>query len=89
MPQPDQRSSYSIPEKRAIPILCWVDLTVREDEVVLFSDTKCTLPQKALARFRNQRIGILFLFHHFFRISQSGINSVGERQYTFTAEENS
>ena len=89
MAKPDQRSSYSIAEKHAIPILCGVDLTVREDEVVLFSDTKCTLPQKSLARFRNQRIDILFLFHHFFRISQSTINSVGARPYTFASEENS
>jgi len=57
--------------------------------LVLFVDTKYTFPQKALARFRNQRIGILFLFHHFSRISQISINSFGARQYTFAAEENS
>ncbi len=34
------------------------------DKELLFKDTKYTLSQKALARFRNQKIGFVFQFHH-------------------------
>ncbi len=34
------------------------------DKELLFRDTKYTLSQKALARFRNQKIGFVFQFHH-------------------------
>jgi lipoprotein-releasing system ATP-binding protein len=34
------------------------------DEELLFRDTKYTLSQKALAKFRNQKIGFVFQFHH-------------------------
>ncbi|MEI8103077.1 MAG: ABC transporter ATP-binding protein [Chlorobium sp.] len=34
------------------------------DKELLFKDSKYTLSQKALARFRNQKIGFVFQFHH-------------------------
>ncbi len=34
------------------------------DKELLFRDTKYTLSQKALAKFRNQKIGFVFQFHH-------------------------
>ncbi|MBV5304848.1 MAG: ABC transporter ATP-binding protein [Chlorobium sp.] len=34
------------------------------DKELLFRETKYTLSQKALARFRNQKIGFVFQFHH-------------------------
>ncbi|MEI6639647.1 MAG: ABC transporter ATP-binding protein [Chlorobium sp.] len=34
------------------------------DNELLFRETKYTLSQKALARFRNQKIGFVFQFHH-------------------------
>ena len=34
------------------------------DKELLFKDTKYILSQKALARFRNQKIGFVFQFHH-------------------------